>query len=91
MTKKAELKHIYDCFLKSSEVCTDTRKLSKGCFFVALKGETFDGNKFVVQAFEAGAEFALMDDQTLSAAKFLEPYGDRILLVEDALDRKSVV
>ena len=25
---------------------------------------------------KAGAEFALMDDQTLSAAKFLEPYGD---------------
>ena len=85
MTKRAELPHIYDCFLKSSAVCTDTRKLSKGCFFVALKGETFDGNKFVVQAFEAGAEFALMDDQTLSAAKFLEPYGDRIFLVEDAL------
>lgn len=36
-------------------ICTDTRNLTPGCLFVALKGETFDANDFVAQAAEKGA------------------------------------
>jgi len=36
-------------------VCTDTRALSPGCLFVALKGERFDGHDFLFQAAEGGA------------------------------------
>jgi UDP-N-acetylmuramoyl-tripeptide--D-alanyl-D-alanine ligase len=36
-------------------ICTDTRTLTPGCLFVALKGETFDANEFLVQAAEKGA------------------------------------
>jgi len=85
MTKRASLDSIYDCYLNSAEVSTDTRKLSKGCFFVALKGDNFDGNTFAVSAMEAGAAFVLMDDAKLYTKPSLSPYLDRILLVDDAL------
>ncbi len=85
MTERATLDNIYNCYLQSSEVSTDTRKLSKGCFFVALKGDNFDGNTFSVSALEAGAAFVMMDDTKLYAEPSLGPYLDRILIVDDAL------
>ncbi|GGN31877.1 MULTISPECIES: UDP-N-acetylmuramoyl-tripeptide--D-alanyl-D-alanine ligase [Marinomonas] len=36
-------------------VVTDTRKLSPGCLFVALKGARFDGHDYVKQAVDNGA------------------------------------
>lgn len=36
-------------------VQTDTRKLTPGCWFLAIVGERFDGHRFVEQAVEAGA------------------------------------
>ena len=44
-------------------VTTDSRKIVPGCVFVALKGEHFDGNDFVAQAFRQGAAWALMEDR----------------------------
>lgn len=45
----------------ASGVFTDTRKGGPGLLFVALKGERFDGNAFVLQAAELGAVGALVD------------------------------
>lgn len=36
-------------------VCTDTRALTPGCLFVALKGERFDAHDFLEQAIAGGA------------------------------------
>ena len=36
-------------------VCTDTRKIEKGCLFIAIVGERFDGHSFAAQAAELGA------------------------------------
>lgn len=36
-------------------VVTDSRKITKGCIFVALKGERFDGQNFAAQAAQKGA------------------------------------
>ncbi len=36
-------------------VTTDTRKITSGCLFVALKGERFDAHDFAEQAKNAGA------------------------------------
>lgn len=38
-----------------TRVETDTRKLTPGCLFVALKGENFDGHSFAAKALEQGA------------------------------------
>ncbi|WOD27435.1 UDP-N-acetylmuramoyl-tripeptide--D-alanyl-D-alanine ligase [Alloalcanivorax xenomutans] len=44
-----------------SAVSTDTRQLSAGALFVALRGERFDGHAFLQQAREAGAVAALVE------------------------------
>lgn len=56
------IKQIHDIFLKSSEISIDTRTLKKDALFFAIKGEHFDGNKFVGQAINAGAKMAVIDN-----------------------------
>ena len=48
---------------EAMNVTTDSRKVTPGCVFVALKGEHFDGNDFVEQAFDQGAEWVLMESE----------------------------
>jgi UDP-N-acetylmuramoyl-tripeptide--D-alanyl-D-alanine ligase len=55
---------------------TDTRTISKGNIFFAIKGENFDGADYVMQAFEKGAACAVTE------RKFSDP---RIILVEDVI------
>jgi UDP-N-acetylmuramoyl-tripeptide--D-alanyl-D-alanine ligase len=43
-------------------VSTDTRSISKGDVFVALRGERFDGHDFLSQATTAGASAVVVDD-----------------------------
>jgi UDP-N-acetylmuramoyl-tripeptide--D-alanyl-D-alanine ligase len=42
-------------------ICTDTRALSPGCLFIALKGERFDGHEFVAEAVRRGAAAAVVE------------------------------
>ncbi len=44
-----------------TSVTTDTRKLSTGCLFVALKGERFDGHDYLKVAAENGAAALLTE------------------------------
>lgn len=53
---------LHALFLKFPTVSTDTRKITKGCIFFALKGDNFDGNSYASQALEKGAEWAVIDD-----------------------------
>jgi len=47
-------------------VTTDSRQVTPGCVFVALKGEHFDGNEFVEQAQEAGAAYVISGENALA-------------------------
>lgn len=38
-----------------SDVCTDSRSVSRGCLFLPLQGERFDGHGFINSALEDGA------------------------------------
>lgn len=42
-------------------ISTDTRTIEKGDLFVAVRGESFDGNDYIVQAAEKGAAAALCE------------------------------
>lgn len=53
---------IYNIFLSSTGVSTDTRSIKTGNLFIALSGDNFNGNKFAKQALEKGASFAIIDD-----------------------------
>ena len=47
--------NIKDSSPSFTRVTTDSRKIEKGCLFVAIKGDNFDGNDFVEQALAQGA------------------------------------
>jgi UDP-N-acetylmuramoyl-tripeptide--D-alanyl-D-alanine ligase len=49
-------------FLASKGVSTDTRKISPGAIFFALKGPNFNANALAQQAIEQGASLAVIDD-----------------------------
>ena len=36
-------------------VCIDTRKITKGCLFICIKGERFDAHQFANEALNLGA------------------------------------
>src|SRR3989442_10928976 len=47
--------------LSVDKVSTDSRTLKRGELFVALRGENFDGHKFIEPAAKAGAAGAIVD------------------------------
>src|SRR3989442_5811152 len=47
--------------LSVDKISTDSRTLQRGELFVALRGENFDGHKFVEAAAKAGAARAIVD------------------------------
>ena len=50
---------------ESIHVTTDSRKVTSGSVFVALKGEHFDGNDFVEQARKDGAAYVICGENAL--------------------------
>lgn len=46
----------------------DTRTLAPGDLFIAIKGERFDGNRYVVEAVRKGAVGAIVSDESLAAS-----------------------
>ena len=67
---------LYQLFLNHPEVSTDSRKISPGCLFFALKGANFDGNQYAVDAIAKGAAYAIVDDPGLPQHEKLVPVND---------------
>lgn len=60
------IQDLYAIYKKHPSVQTDTRKLKAGDLFFALKGDNFNGNRFAKQAIDAGAAFAVIDEEAFS-------------------------
>lgn len=56
-------------------ICTDTRKITPGCLFIAIKGENFDGHDFAAKAIESGAKAVICEKDC--------GLGDSQILVEN--------
>ncbi len=69
---------LYHHFLECGTVCTDSRNIIPGSIFFALKGTSFDGNRFASQAINDGAAFAVVDDPACTP-------DNRYILVPDCL------
>lgn len=69
---------IHHLFLNCTSVSIDTRKIEKGSFFVAIRGERFDANTFAKEALEKGANYVVLDN----ADYYID---ERTILVEDSL------
>ena len=67
---------LYNKFLASSGVSTDSRSELNNKIFFSLKGKNFDGNKFAQDALDKGAILSVIDD------KGLQGKGDGLLYVD---------
>lgn len=63
-----------------TDVTTDSRAIVPGCLFVALKGERFDGHRFVAQALQEGARAAVVSEVPEGVP------ADRCIQVDDTLE-----
>jgi UDP-N-acetylmuramoyl-tripeptide--D-alanyl-D-alanine ligase len=76
--KQDLLEKLYQSFLRSTGVTTDTRSIKPGQVFFCLRGPNFDANTFAVKALELGAVMVVSDDATYQSI-------EGILLVDDVL------
>jgi len=75
---RVNLAQLYKIYTDYPSVQTDTRKIQEGDLYLALRGETFDGNHFAEEALRKGAAYAVIDNE-----KYLT--SDRCILVENVL------
>lgn len=75
-----DISALYKCFTECGMVTTDSRNCPEGSMFIALKGETFNGNAFAIQALEKGCQYAVIDEK-----EYADSGNPRILLVDDCL------
>lgn len=82
-----DIKELYAIYKEHPVITTDSRDVPEGSIFFALKGESFDGNKYAVQALEKGASYAVIDDaEVFNSAEVDETVsGKSLILVEDVL------
>ncbi len=70
---------LYSLFCEHPHVSTDTRHIEPDSIFFALRGTSFDGNRFAADALAQGAVCAVVDDPVVAAT------DSRMLLVDDTL------
>lgn len=73
-----QIEQLYEIYLRTRCVTTDSRRITPGCIFFALKGETFDGNLFARQALQDGASLCVVSDPQLEGV-------EGCMVVEDVL------
>jgi UDP-N-acetylmuramoyl-tripeptide--D-alanyl-D-alanine ligase len=71
---------LFDIFKKSNGVTIDTREDVRNKIFFALKGESFDGNKYAEKAIEKGAIAVVVDNSI-----YYKKEDDRCCFVKDVL------
>ena len=73
-----DIQELYQLYQQHPCITTDSRDCPEGSIFLALKGESFDGNKFAASALEKGCVYAIIDNPEYKQ-------DDRFILVNDCL------
>ena len=74
------IQELYKLYRQHPCITTDSRDCPEGSIFLALKGESFDGNKFALQALEKGCAYAIVDDPEI-----YQSVNSKLILVDDCL------
>ena len=72
------IKELYKLYQQHPCITTDSRDCPEGSIFLALKGESFNGNQFAQSALDKGCAYAIVDEPEFSK-------GERFILVDDCL------
>ena len=78
-----DIKELYKLYQAHPVITTDSRNCPEGSIFLALKGASFNGNQFALQALEKGCAYAIVDDKSLAASQ--TSLSSQLILVEDCL------
>lgn len=73
------IEELYSIYMQHPHVTTDSRQCPDGSVFFALRGATFDGNEYAVQALQKGCAYAVVDRAEMAAL------DKRLILVDDVL------
>ena len=73
-----DIKELYKLYQQHPCITTDSRNCPEGSIFLALRGESFDGNKYALQALEKGCSYAIVDED-------IDEPSSRLLKVDDCL------
>ena len=77
-----EIKELYKLYQQHPCITTDSRNCPEGSIFLALKGASFNGNQFAIQALEKGCSYAIVDeDVTQPSAN----HTSHLIRVDDCL------
>ena len=79
-----DIKELYKLYQQHPLITTDSRNCPEGSIFLALKGASFNGNQFAIQALEKGCSYAIVDEEPTPTSKD-ESMDDRLIHVEDCL------
>ncbi len=69
---------LYQKYLTTGKISTDTRQITPDSVFFALKGDKFNANEFAHEALAKGASYAVVDEE-----RFVK--GEHYILVDDSL------
>ena len=75
--RASEIAEIVSCELVGEDslidkICLNSKeKMGAGCCFVAIKGEKYDGNDFIDEAFENGATLVISERKITGGACLL--------------------
>lgn len=75
-----DIKSLFAIYQQHPLLTTDSRECPLGSIFIALKGASFDGNRFARQALDKGCAYAVVDNP-----QFAEAGDSRYIVVPDAL------
>ena len=73
-----DIKELYKLYQQHPCITTDSRNCPDGSIFLALRGESFDGNKYALQALEKGCSYAIVDED-------IDEPSSHLLKVDDCL------
>ncbi len=79
------ISELFQIYKQHPVITTDTRQCEKGSIFIALKGETFNGNHFAATALQQGCAYAVCDEQPGDAGQWTDDMRQRLIIVDDCL------
>ncbi len=77
-----DIESLYRLFLTHPVICTDSRQVTPGSLFFALRGEQFDGNRFAPAALQKGAAAAIVDDPAMEGLANVIVTGNVLLTLQ---------
>ena len=75
---RMSIEDLYKIYEQHPVVTTDSRNTQEGSIFFALKGDSFDGNKFAQAALDKGCSYAVVDEAEYAVS-------DKCILVDNVL------